>query len=120
MTWVREAVESIGLPVIGAIPKLPRSQRTERHLGLLTTAGHEEKTYQFIDNAKQAVQKYVDLEQIRTIASQAAAIKQTESKVRKSKYQKVKVAVARDEAFCFYYEDNLDLLRGTWRRDRVF
>ncbi len=109
--WVREAVESIGLPVIGAIPKLPDLNVPERHLGLLTTTGHEEKTYQFIDNAKQAVQKYVDLEQIRAIASQAAAIKHTDSKVRKSNYQKVKVAVARDEAFCFYYEDNLDLLR---------
>ena len=109
--WVREAIESIGLPVIGAIPKLPDLTVPERHLGLLTTAGHEEKTYQFIDNAKQAVEKYVDLEQIRAIASQAAAIKQTDSKVRKSNYQKVKVAVARDEAFCFYYEDNLDMLR---------
>ena len=109
--WVREAVESIGLPVIGAIPRLPDLNVPERHLGLLTTAGHEEKTCQFIDNAKQAVQKYVDLEQVHAVASQAPAIKNTVTELRKSKHRKVKVAVARDEAFCFYYEDNLDLLR---------
>ena len=102
------------VPVFGYLPRNPGFEIPHRHLGLLAA---EEKPMdsEEIDKLADAILEYVDVE---------ALIQSTEHRTQntdKSKDSpgsglrapgsKVKIAVACDKAFCFYYEDNLDLLR---------
>jgi cobyrinic acid a,c-diamide synthase len=136
---IKLAVEqATTLPVLGWLPKDAGLHIPERHLGLVPTDERGELTT-FITHAAGIVDQYFDLDQILTIAktdskqpahqnSQAtptttnhhlpiANPKPVLSAVEVANIQKPKslpsptIAVARDAAFSFYYEDNLDLLR---------
>ncbi len=109
---VKTAVEAAsGRPVVGWLPKDADLHIPERHLGLVPTDERGELTA-FIEHAAGVVSRYFDLDRIITLARQAQPIALTDEN-RKSKIvnRKSTIAVARDAAFSFYYEDNLDLLR---------
>lgn len=111
--WVREAIEATGLAVLGCIPRSATLHIPERHLGLHTAVERQAAVQAFLRDAAALIRQEVDLERIQAIARTAPplhlpatsepALAPTEADVR--------VAVAYDEAFCFYYEDNFDLLR---------
>lgn len=102
-----------GLRALGYFPKIEEAQIGSRHLGLITA---EE-----IGNLKEIMQKlagaaeqYLDLDGILEIAGCAgelAAASDIGTAVCPVQ-GKVRLAAARDRAFCFYYEDNFDLLRA--------
>jgi cobyrinic acid a,c-diamide synthase len=113
---VKLAVETAThLPVVGWLPKDANLHIPERHLGLVPTDERGELTG-FIAHAATVIEQYFDLERILNIA---ASYKNENSPIslplvrgqnRKPK-PVVTIGVARDAAFSFYYEDNLDLLR---------
>jgi cobyrinic acid a,c-diamide synthase len=135
---VRLAVEqATSLPVVGWLPKNAELHIPERHLGLVPTDERGNLT-EFIMHAANVIEKYLDLDFILAISRgerkeqkveippypQTAQIPEIglstfsrlnpKSKIRQrhaKRNPKSKVAVARDLAFSFYYEDNLDLLR---------
>jgi cobyrinic acid a,c-diamide synthase len=109
--WLIEAIESqINLPVLGCIPHIEALNIPERHLGLFTVNERETEVQTFLTQAGKIIQENVDLDRLLTIARQAPDLSfETESVAPPT--AKVRVAVAKDEAFCFYYEDNLDELR---------
>ena len=113
---VKQAVENAtGLPAVGWLPKDANLYIPERHLGLVPTDERGELTA-FIAHAADVVAEYFDLDRILQIANnklQIANPLRSEGHNRKSKIQNLKsiIAVARDAAFSFYYEDNLDMLR---------
>jgi len=109
--WVTEAIESIGIHVIGCVPRMDKLNVPERHLGLFITEEREAATKSFIQEAASIVKKYVDMEKIFSIAESAPDLDIVLSESRITVQANLRIAVARDEAFCFYYEDNLDLLR---------
>lgn len=109
---VRQAVERAGLPVVGAIPFLPEIRLPERHLGLVPFQegkGAEDRCRQITEH----VRDHLDLPQILGIARQASPLPDSAPILFASppRRPEFRLAVARDEAFTFYYEDNLDLLR---------
>ena len=111
---VKTAVEaSSGAPVVGWLPKDADLHIPERHLGLVPTDERGELTA-FINHAAQVIAQYFDLDRIIELAQQALpndpTPATTQSKIENRK-SKIRIAVARDAAFSFYYEDNLDLLR---------
>jgi len=112
-SWLQEAIQVTGLPVLGLIPSLPALQVPERHLGLFTVAERPDAVRQFLACLANVMEQCLDLAAIHALAGQAATLAcepETPIPFVESIHQ-VGLAVAQDEAFCFYYEDNLDELR---------
>ena len=88
-------------PVIGAIYRDDRMHSPERHLGL--TPVTEIDPTEAINTIREAVEKMVNLDQLLAIASSAPAIELPDAVDPKSVEKSVKIGVAYDEAFSFYY-----------------
>lgn len=96
------------IPVVGHIPKSEVFGLESRHLGLVTPKEISDLQKQ-IKKAGEMLSRTVDLEQIERIAAQAPEI--SAALERRQLVGKVRLAVAQDEAFCFYYKSNLELLK---------
>jgi cobyrinic acid a,c-diamide synthase len=124
----RAIEESTGLPVLGCLNRDEAISVPERHLGLVPTA--EPGRWQaWISEVRARVEASVDLDRLLVIARSAPVIKggqeaggrrqdrTSESGLTLPLGQALGgegypiIAVARDEAFSFLYEENLDLLR---------
>lgn len=102
---VEEVLNGIGVPVVGALPRLEDLAIPSRHLGL--HMAHESR----LDKEKLAgvIDEYVDLDMVVDIARSSPPIPPPrEPMIRPAD---VRVGVALDAAFCFYYADCLDELR---------
>jgi len=99
---------STTLPILGWLPVEDSITIPERHLGLHTAAETAGSTRRFKAFA-QLADRYLNLDNLSQIESSLSPISNDE----RESYEviPVRVAIARDEAFCFYYEDNLDTLR---------
>ncbi len=95
-----------GLPVIGYLPPMDEAVLDSRHLGLLTAGEIEDLTARFSAIAQQ-MEQTVDIDALLALAGEASE-KECSSVLPPAR---CKIAVAQDEAFCFRYQDNLDLLR---------
>lgn len=98
-------------PPIGYMPSNPQWEIDERHLGLVPL--HENMEYsKWMDGLSAEIEKNIDLDAILRIAK-IPEIPLSEpmniSHFREKKL-KLKLGLAYDDAFHFYYEDNLDLL----------
>lgn len=105
--------ESCGIPVFGYIPEKAEFAVPSRHLGLV--APDEAKDVSFrLHELAQCAEKTLDLDAILRCASAAPPIPGSSALLR-SRFPKtvenVRIAVARDEAFSFYYEENNAVLR---------
>ena len=94
---------------LGYLPDLPEATLESRHLGLITAQEMEDLQEKLRLLADQ-VEKSVDVEGILRLAAQAPKLC-WETPELPQRGSPVRVAVAMDRAFCFYYQDNLDLLR---------
>ncbi len=109
---VREAVESAaGVPVIGAVARLKGGgPLPSRHLGLVTAAEHADRDAA-IARAAQAVAGGVDLERALAVARQAPPLSVASADVAQPG-GRVRIGILRDEAFTFYYPENLESLEA--------
>jgi cobyrinic acid a,c-diamide synthase len=107
-----------GLPDFGWLPRAESLGIPERHLGLIpvTEPGRWEE---FVGTAGDLVNRYLDVDRLLEVARQAPALgvggEPTDPERVPTEVWPV-IAVARDEAFHFTYEDNLDLLRAAGAR----
>ncbi len=95
-----------GLPVLGSLPPMPEAEFNSRHLGLLT-AGEIADFQTRMDTLAAQAEQTIDLDRLVEICSEVYITQ----KANQNPAPSVSIAVARDEAFCFLYEDNLDALR---------
>lgn len=113
----KKAVErATGLPVWGALPKDVRIGIPERHLGLALPA-HNPAFADALRAMAEAWERHVDLDAVVSAAgaakrlarprSVAAGLLSGESPKRMGRFR---LAVAYDQAFSFYYQDNFDIL----------
>ncbi|MGF7143048.1 cobyrinic acid a,c-diamide synthase [Anaerotaenia torta] len=141
-----EIEEQLPVQVLGYFPKLNGLQLESRHLGLLLPDEVKDLREQ-VKQAGDTFRACMDMEKIEAIASRAAELEMgagllpfpvNESGAeadadasdtnlsegapcrRKSNAEELRIAVARDEAFCFYYEDNLKLLERGGARLEFF
>lgn len=95
-----------GLPVLGYLPPMEEARLESRHLGLLTAGEIADFNDRFAAVARQ-LEKTADLEGILALGREAEAV----AEAPQAQPPRVKIAVARDKSFCFYYADNLDALK---------
>ncbi len=107
--------------VLGCFPKLSQLRLESRHLGLLLPDEVKDLKEQ-VQLAADALKSCVDLGEIANIASRAEMLEvnaQADA-TPLSPSGEIQIGVARDEAFCFYYEDNLKLLERFGARLEFF
>lgn len=110
---LRDAVESHdpSIKVLGCIPRDELLHIPSRHLGLLT-AEENPLPEEFLDNLAAVIRESVDLGMVWTVANPHGAPEvQAGLPDEAPRQEMVRIAVARDAAFCFVYEDNLRILR---------
>ncbi len=103
--------ETLGLVPLGFVPQKKDLFLESRHLGLVTPeeiADFKEK----LNNLADILEKTVDIEGLLALAGTAQPLGFEDIwKDYKKPVRAPQVAVARDEAFCFLYRDNLDFLQ---------
>jgi len=111
--YVKTSIEKYtDTPVLGYLKNDPDISIEERHLGLIPSS--EGKTAEDIYHKLTAnVLEHIDIELMLKLANDVGNIPYYEPSifVEKPKTTHIKIGVARDKAFSFYYEDNLDILR---------
>jgi cobyrinic acid a,c-diamide synthase len=111
---LREAVASVpGLPpVLGCLRREEELTLQERHLGLVT-AGETTLDEAFIARLADWMERHVDIERLLAgIFPHPQPLSPGERADEGRVRGKVRIAVARDEAFCFCYRENLELLEA--------
>ena len=118
--------------IIGSLPRNNSLTLPSRHLGLHLGSEIELDT----DQLAELVERHLDLDRLLSLCQEVGKracetpgkracetpgkracetpgvrIQETEVRHIKPVAQKVRIGVARDEAFCFYYQDNLDMLQ---------
>ncbi|MFR5879615.1 MAG: hypothetical protein ACLUEQ_01750 [Cloacibacillus evryensis] len=111
-----EAIERAGLPVLGAVPRNKEAEVKERHLGLLPV--EENSNREHIENIRKMIEPAVDLEALLKIAASAPPLAPEAAAAPRSE-KKVTIAVARDEAFSFYYPESVAVLEAAGGKCRL-
>ena len=101
---IREAMAGIDMPVYGVLRRDAALALPERHLGL--TPVEENAAAETVRAIGERVEAGLDLDSILKLARSAAPMRIAEVK-RAEKAAPVRIAVARDEAFSFYYAASL-------------
>jgi cobyrinic acid a,c-diamide synthase len=115
---LRQSIEGIcGIPVLGAVPKLPEDVFPERHLGLVPPQETED-----IDDplarVAEVADMYLDLDRILDVARAAGPLEvprdrpriHLDSSTQGWTEEAPRIGVFRDAAFQFYYPENLEAL----------
>lgn len=98
--------------VIGAVQHEDGMQIAERHLGLVP-ANEQEAAQARIRAVGERVASQVDLDRLLAIADGAAPFDvPAQNEAAQQPAERVRIAIARDPAFGFYYSEDLDTLRS--------
>ena len=97
---VTEAIEALGMPVLGALPRDEKINLPERHLGLVQ-AGETAGLDAALDKIARFVDEHVDTGAILSCARASATLACAGSPALPPPAQRI--AIARDEAFSFLY-----------------
>ena len=111
---LQEAIEAgTGIPLLGYLSDFPEKLMPERHLGLIPAAERRVSTERFALLREQFAQT-CDSVKLLALAHEVAPIEYSSNNPFSSivtTSEPVRIAVAQDEAFNFYYPDTLNLLR---------
>lgn len=106
---IKQLIENeIGITVLGYVPEIKEISLESRHLGLVMPReidGIKEKMNVLAD----IISKTVDLDGILKLGKKAENI-EINSIFIPTVTKKIRIGVALDEAFCFYYQENLKLI----------
>lgn len=107
---LQKAVErETGIPVLGYVPRLPEAALPSRHLGLVS-ADEVNDVSERMDALANTMRSTLDIDALLGIAQSAEDLEVDVCQAPQACEGAPLIAVARDEAFSFYYEDTLDLL----------
>lgn len=101
-----------GIRCVGYLPQNKNISFESRHLGLVQAEEINDLKSK-INQLSKMIEDNIDLDAILKISEDTTSIKTQNDKYSKYKnlYKGLRIGVARDKAFSFYYEDNLDLLK---------
>ena len=109
---LRPEIEKLGVRYLGAVPVCETMDIKSRHLGL-TMPEEQSELRGHLNAFAEQLAECLDVEGILELAGYSGEkIPETRrSECADSKRPTRRMAVAMDEAFCFYYQENLDFLR---------
>lgn len=123
--YVKNAIETrVKIPVLGCLPKNAGIKLPERHLGLVPAPERQIVRGVFCKKLVKLIEENIDIDSVVEISKKANKLSLGGQVLTFDKIcqmsrpdpliliASVKVAVARDKAFNFYYEDNLDILKN--------
>ena len=102
--------ENIRMPCLGGIIRSADIEMPERHLGLVT-AEDRPLDRDTAGRLADLIEESIDLDLLMERLKESRMPEQTGA-VPNPRPKTVRIAVARDNAFCFYYADNLELLEA--------
>ena len=123
--YLREAIQPLAVPVLGSLPCSPELAWQERHLGLQASQEYQLPSWQALASL---AEQHLDISAILELARRAVTVPQLParcvSRLRDARVglasearsqgtmlqRQLRVGVATDEAFHFYYQANLDYL----------
>ena len=114
---LRDIVESAGVKAYGFLPREERYSIGSRNLGLIT-ADEIEDIKEKINGLRELAEKYIDLDGLFQLAKSAPVLEASDdfkeliktSSISDSNESKPRIAVSRDNAFCFMYKENIEIL----------
>lgn len=97
--------------LLGYLPRDIEFEIPARHLGLFM--GHDAPlTKETIKRLSDAIARYIDLERLLNLKNSINSTDRLNNNENEHEQgHKINIAIARDEAFCFYYEDNIDMFK---------
>jgi len=95
--------------ILGFFPRDIRFEIPDRHLGLHMGEEKPLKDKQLLELAD-AIEKHLDLDALLSISSSPIVEPLQKKSHTVAPPEKVRLAVAKDAAFCFYYKDNFEIL----------
>jgi cobyrinic acid a,c-diamide synthase len=98
--------------VIGAVQHDPSMQIAERHLGLVP-ANEQQAAHARIQHVGERVAAQVDLDRLLAIADSAPSMNISVPSGAEAYDERVRIGIAHDQAFGFYYSEDLDTLRAS-------
>ncbi|MCI7812543.1 MAG: cobyrinate a,c-diamide synthase [Lachnospiraceae bacterium] len=101
--------EELHIAVLGYVPKMENLFLESRHLGLVMPQEIKSLNEKLTEFA-QTLEQTLEIDRMLKIAEEAEELEEIDLEIPYLREQPV-IAVARDEAFCFVYEDNLELLK---------
>lgn len=108
LEYLTDALDgNVRMPCLGGIPRDSRISIPERHLGLVTEDEYSLSDHR-IQQLADLIDRHVDVSRLLDRLEESplpATVSRGETRARQ-----VTIGVARDRAFCFYYQDNLELL----------
>ncbi|THJ21654.1 MAG: cobyrinate a,c-diamide synthase [Nitrospira sp. CG24D] len=108
---LKEAVEQhTNVAVVGYLRQDQAVTISDRHLGLVTAM--EQGTGELYDRLAKAAADTIDLDRIESLAGSCGVLAASPQLVKQNRQHTVRIGVAQDQAFCFYYPENLELLEA--------
>ena len=118
---LKPVIEETGIPVFGYLPEIKECSLESRHLGLFLP-GEIKNLQSKIERLAEEMEKSLDIDGLLRLAEEGEAEKshgivscsekaEEDSGMETEHVRKTVIAVARDEAFCFYYQENLSLMK---------
>lgn len=116
LAYLRQAMTSLpGLECFGGLPRAKEFTIPERHLGLMT-AEEGFLDQKFIHRLSKWIDNHLDLDRLLRRSRITLHLPKVRDENRQRREAHVAIGVAQDKAFCFYYPDNLQLLRDAGAR----
>jgi len=117
LTYLKDAIhDTCQIQCLGGIVRDEAVRIPERHLGLITGDEHP-LSVEYLNHLTDVIEKNIEVDKIlEVVGSQKSEvgsqkflsylISHPEPRIRPN------IGIARDKAFCFYYQDNLDMLKA--------
>lgn len=110
LTYLKEAMQGhVNMPCLGGIHRDAAIAIPERHLGLVTQEDHF-WSKQAIDKLADIIENSMDVQKFLESLPHHEMPEQEPGGRKQIEIPKVRIGLPMDNAFCFYYADNLDIL----------
>jgi cobyrinic acid a,c-diamide synthase len=111
--WLKESLNAFGLPqAVAAVPRGAFPELPSRHLGLVT-ADARNVPERLLEALGEALESHSSVDEILRIARSASPLRKIPTIVETSENAKrLRLGLAYDAAFHFYYNDNLEALEA--------